>query len=86
MNGTKTTRQDSQWNTTDSGVDQPQSLSKEVMQRHMELVREHTKAVNRMGGGRRVSSAVRDAEEVAYSNLKAFERIHGLTSSDPRIG
>jgi hypothetical protein len=86
MNGMKMTRQSSLWSTTDGGVDEPPPLSKELMQRHTELVREYAKAVNRMGDGRRVSAAVRDAEEVAHSNLRAFERIHGLTSSDPRIG
>lgn len=86
MSGTKMTDRGNRWNTTDSGIDEPQPLSKEVMQRHAELVLEYTRAANRMGDGRRTSSAVRDAEEVARSNLKAFERIHGLTSSDPRIG
>lgn len=86
MTGKKMTGIESLWSTTDSGVDEPQPLSKEIMQQHAMLVREYATAVYRRGGLRRVARSIREAEEVARANLRAFERRHGLTSSDPRIG
>ena len=86
MTGKKMTGIESLWSTIDSGIDQPMPVSKEVMEQHSRLVREYTSAVYMMGRSRRVPKAVKDAEEVARANLRAFERLHGLTSSDPRIG
>jgi len=86
MTGKKTMVTDPRWNTTDSGIDEPKPLSKEIMQRHAELIREYTTILQRIGGARKASRIVREAEEVARANLVAFERIHGLTSPDPRIG
>lgn len=75
------------WNITDSGVDEPVPLSKEIMQEHARLQREYQTAVYRMSANPKgASKPARDAEEVARANLSAFERRHGLTSSDPRIG
>ena len=74
------------WNITDSGVDEPAALSKEIMQEHGRLQREYQTAVYRLSSSPKKSKASRDAEEVARANLFAFERRHGLTSSDPRIG
>lgn len=81
MTGKKMTGIESLWSTTD----EPQ-ISKEVQQQHDLLIREYQIALYRIGGMRRVSKSLRDAEEVARANLRAFERRHGLTSSDPRIG
>lgn len=81
MTGKKMTGIESLWSTTD----EPQ-ISKEVQQQHDLLIREYQIALYGIGGMRRVSKSLRDAEEVARANLRAFERRHGLTSSDPRIG
>lgn len=87
MIGKKTTGIESLWNITDSGVDEPIPLSKEILQEHARLQREYTSAVYRMGSaGKKTPKSLRDNEEVARANLRAFERRHGLTSADPRIG
>lgn len=86
MIGKKMTGTENLWSITDSGIDEPKPLSKEVMEQHSKLIREYASAVYRMGGMKRVSKSIRDAEEVARANLRAFERLHGLTPSDPRIG
>ena len=86
MIGKKMTGIESLWNITDSGVDEPVPLPKEIMEEHARLVREYTYTIHRRGNLRRVAKAVRDAEEVARANLRAFERRHGLTSTEPQIG
>lgn len=86
MTGKKMTGIESLWNITDSGVDEPIPMSKEVMEEHARLIRDYTSAIYKRGNFKRVSKPVRDAEEVARANLRAFERRHGLTSTEPRIG
>jgi len=86
MTGKKMTGIESLWSITDSGVDDPKPLSKEVMEEHSRLVRVYSTAINKVGPSKRVARSVREAEEVARANLRAFERLHGLTSHDPRIG
>lgn len=82
MIGKKMTGIESLWSTTEA----PPPISKELQQQHGKLIREYQMALYRIGGMRRVSKSLRDAEEVARANLRAFERRHGLTSPDPRIG
>lgn len=82
MTGKKTMGIESLWSTTE---DKP-THSKEVIERHHRLVREYQTALYKKGRVQRGSKSLRDDEEVARSNLRAFERLHGLTSSDPRIG
>lgn len=87
MTGTKKTGIMDLWSITDSGVDEPIPLSKEVMEQHAILQREYQTALYRSASaGKRASKSVRDQEEIARANLMHFERRHGLTSHDPRIG
>lgn len=86
MIGKKMTGIESLWSTIDSGIDQPVPLAKEIMEEHSRLVRVYTAAVYRVGGQKKAPRSAREAEEVSRANLRAFERLHGLTSSDPRIG
>lgn len=61
-------------------------LSKEILERHALLRREYEVATYRTSGvGKRTPKSLLDAEEVARSNLRAFERLHGLTSADHRV-
>ncbi len=63
------------------------AMSKEMMERYAFLRREYEGATYRTSGvGKRPPKSLLDAEEVARSNLRTFERLHGLTSSDHRIG
>ena len=82
MTGKKMTGIESLWSTTEA----QRVVPKEILQEHERLVREYQIAIYRIGGNRRVSKSLRDAEEVARANLRAFERRHDLTSPDPRIG
>ena len=68
-------------------TEEPQpELSKEVVERYTFLRREYEVATYRTSNvGKRPPKSLLDAEEVARSNLRAFERLHGLTSSDHRI-
>ena len=87
MTGTTKTGIMDLWSITDSVVDQPPPLSKELMEQHTKLQQEYQKALYRSGAaGKRASRSAREQEEVARANLRHFERRHGLTPSDPRIG
>lgn len=82
MTGTTTKGIADLWSTTEEVAPPP----KEILQEHQRLIREYQTALHRMGGMKRPSKSLRDAEEVSRANLRAFERRHGLTSPDPRIG
>jgi len=82
MTGKKTMGIESLWNTTE----EKPVHSKEIIERHHRLIREYETALYKKGRMQRGSKSLRDEEEVSRANLRAFERLHGLTSSDPRIG
>jgi hypothetical protein len=75
MIGKKMTGIESLLNTTD----QPK-VTKEVLEEHARLKYKFERALERAAGTRgRVGRALMEEEEVARSNLRAFERRHGLT-------
>jgi hypothetical protein len=75
MIGKMTTGIGSLLNTTN----QP-SVTKEILQEHGRLKYKFERALEKAAGTRgRVGRALMEEEEVARSNLRAFERLHGLT-------
>ena len=77
MTGMTTTGIVSLWNTTDKP-----KHSKEVLEAHAQLQAKFESAMGKSGGVRgRAGRALIEEEEVARSNLRAFERAHGLTPS-----
>lgn len=82
MTGKKTMGIESLWSTTEA----PVTVSKEILEQHRILVREYQTMLSKRGNVAKPSRSLRESEEVARANLRAFERLHGLTSPDPRIG
>ena len=77
MTGMTTTGIVSLWNTTDKP-----KHSKEILEAHAKLQSRFESAMGKSGGVRgRAGRALIEEEEVAISNLRAFERAHGLTPS-----
>ena len=77
MTGMTTTGIVSLWNTSDKP-----KHSKEILEAHAKLQAKFDSAMGRSGGVRgRAGRALIEEEEVARSNLRAFERAHGLTPS-----
>lgn len=75
MTGMTTTGIGSLWNTTDKP-----KHSKEVLEQHAKLQAKFDSAMGKSGGIRgRAGRTLIEEEEVARSNLRAFERAHGLT-------
>jgi hypothetical protein len=65
------------WNTTEKP-----KHSREVLEAHAKLQARFDSAMGKSGGVRgRAGRALIEEEEVARSNLRAFERAHGLTPS-----
>jgi hypothetical protein len=65
------------WNT----IEKPKH-SKEILEAHAKLQAKFDSAMGKSGGVRgRAGRALIEEEEVARSNLRAFERAHGLTPS-----
>lgn len=55
-------------------------IPKEIIERHQQLTREWKRAVHNLTlAGKRPSRMLREEEEVAQVNLRAFERRFGLT-------
>ena len=56
------------------------TATKEVLEEHEKLKYKFGRALEKAAGTRgRVGRALMEEEEVARSNLRAFERLHGLT-------
>jgi hypothetical protein len=56
------------------------TVTKEVLEEHEKLKYKFDRALEKAAGTRgRVGRALMEEEEVARSNLRAFERLHGLT-------
>jgi hypothetical protein len=73
----KTTGIASLWSTTDKP-----KHSMEILEQHAKLQARFDSAMGKSGGVRgRAGRALIEEEEVARSNLRAFERAHGLTPS-----
>ena len=67
-------------------TEEPPALSKEASEMYRQLRGEFDRASHLLGmAGRRPPKSVVDAQEVARSNLRAFERRFGLTPSDNRL-
>jgi hypothetical protein len=65
------------WNT----IEKPKH-SREVLEAHAKLQARFDSAMGKSGGVRgRAGRALIEEEEIARSNLRAFERAHGLTPS-----
>jgi hypothetical protein len=77
MTGMTTTGIVSLWNT----IEKPKH-SRELLEEHAKLQARFDSAMGKSGGVRgRAGRALIEEEEVARSNLRAFERAHGLTPS-----
>lgn len=75
MTGMTTTGIGSLWSTTEKP-----KHSREMLEQHAKLQAKYDSAMGKSGGVRgRAGRALIEEEEVARSNLRAFERAHGLT-------
>ena len=72
------------WNTTDS--DRKKKFPLEILEEHKRLTLKYKNAMKALGGvGKRSSGSLLIGEEMARSNLKSYERCHGLTESDNHL-
>jgi hypothetical protein len=73
---------DNPLNTTDS-VSQ---FSLEILQEHRKLVLKYRNAMKALGGvGKKPSHTLLSVEEMARSNLRAYERCHSITEKDNHL-
>lgn len=80
---TKSMKTDPQ-NTTD--LEPKKSFSLETLQEHRNLTMKYKNAMKVLGGvGKRSSGALLVVEEMARSNLKAYERCHEITEADNHL-
>jgi hypothetical protein len=72
------------WNTTDSDLKKKFPL--EILEEHKRLTLKYKNAMKALGGvGRKSSHTLMGVEEMARSNLKAYERCHGITEDDNHL-
>ena len=72
------------WNTTD--LEPRKVFPLEILQEHKKLTLKYQNAMKMLGGvGKRSLGSLHNIEEMARSNLKAYERCHGLTESDNHL-
>jgi len=84
MNGTMKSMKTDPWNTTEP--EPSGSFSLEILQEHRKLTLKYRNAMKALGGvGKKTSATLQMIEEMARSNLKAYERCHGLTESDNHL-
>ena len=58
----------------------------EILQEHKKLTLKYQNAMKSLGGaGKRSLGSLHIIEEMARSNLRAYERCHGLTESDNHL-
>ena len=58
----------------------------EILQEHKKLTLKYQNAMKMLGGvGKRSLGSLHIMEEMARSNLRAYERCHGLTESDNHL-
>lgn len=84
MNGTTMSMTEDPWNTTDP---EPRKVfSKEILQEHRKLTIKYRNAMKALGGvGKRTSGTLQLVEEMARSNLRAYERCHEITEADNHL-
>lgn len=84
MNGTMKSMKEDPWSTTDP--EQGKKFPLEILQEHMRLTVKYRNAMKSLGGmGKRSLGSLHIIEEMARSNLRAYERCHGLTESDNHL-
>jgi predicted ATPase len=72
------------WSTTD--LEPARSFPLEILQEHKKLTLKYRNAMKALGGvGKKTSVTLQAIEEMARSNLRAYERCHGLTESDNHL-
>lgn len=82
MNGKKASTTKDPWNTTE----EVSQFSLEVLQEHRKLTLKYRNAMKALGGvGKKPSYTLTCVEEMARSNLRSYERQHGLTESDNHL-
>ena len=83
MIGTKTSMKTDPWNTTDTDS---KVFPLEILQEHRKLTLKYRNAMKALGGvGRRSSGTLQAIEEMARSNLRAYERCHGVSEADNHL-
>ena len=84
MIGTTMSMKTDPWNTTD--LEPRKVFPLEILQEHKKLTLKYQNAMKMLGGvGKRSLGSLHIIEEMARSNLKAYERCHGLTESDNHL-
>ena len=83
MNGKMNPMREDQWNITDP---EKKKFSLEMLQELKKLVMKYRNAMKALGGvGKKSSHTLRGVEEMARSNLKSYERCHGITEDDNHL-
>jgi hypothetical protein len=84
MSGMTKSMKTDPWSTTDP--EPRKQFPLEILQEHKKLTLKYQNAMKALGGvGKRTSGLLPMIEEMARSNLKAYERCHGLTESDNHL-
>ena len=84
MSGTTKSMKTDPWNITD--LEPRKVFPLEILQEHKKLTLKYQNAMKMLGGvGKRSSGTMHIIEEMARSNLRAYERCHGLTESDNHL-
>jgi hypothetical protein len=84
MSGMTKSMKTDPWSTTDP--EPRKQFPLEILQEHKKLTLKYQNAMKMLGGvGKRSLGSLHIMEEMARSNLRAYERCHGLTESDNHL-
>ena len=84
MSGTMKSMKTNPLSTTEP--DSSKKFPLEILQEHMRLTMKYRNAMKSLGGvGKRTSGTLQAIEEMARSNLRAYERCHEITEADNHL-
>ena len=84
MSGTTMSMKTDPWSTTD--LEPRKVFPLEILQEHKKLTLKYQNAMKMLGGvGKRSLGSLHIMEEMARSNLRAYERCHEITEADNHL-
>lgn len=84
MSGTTMSMKTDPWSITD--LEQRKVFPLEILQEHKKLTLKYQNAMKMLGGvGKRSLGSLHIMEEMARSNLRAYERCHEITEADNHL-
>jgi len=84
MSGTTMSMKTDPWSTTD--LESRKVFPPEILQEHKKLTLKYQNAMKMLGGvGKRSLGSLHIMEEMARSNLRAYERCHEITEADNHL-